>query len=269
VISTLIQNVVSVNYRGNNFSGPFTSSQLINYGIRTTGSNVDIFVQSSSDVVDLQDAISDGIIVVGAAGNSSEIISSPGDVDYNNFVIVRTSFGDISFYYNRGAFPGSAANAICVGAVDFQLTPVQQERKASYSNRGTRIDVFAPGTNIVSSYPRNSSGVSDPRDPSFKLASISGTSMASPQVTGVLACLAERWPTMTQTQAREYIIKNSKVDQLDNGSGNFSLEGAPNRYLYAPTDRLITGNSYPIISQGVRPASGVQWPRQKIYRYGR
>jgi subtilisin family serine protease len=273
-ISVQINDISALNYRGTTYTGPFTSNQLTEYGLKNNGSSTFLLFQNTADVVDVVDAIDSGIIVVGSAGNYIINLLTPGHVDYDNYVIVNIGNVNYIFYYNRGQWPGCSANVICVGAVDSSLTPAQQERKAGYSNRGTRVDIFAPGSTVFSSLPKDYfSGVSDPRDPSFKLVTLSGTSMSTPQVVGVLACLAERWPTMTQDQAREYLIQNSKVNQITDGGGGFNddydLQGAPNRYLYAPTDRLITGNSYPIVSQGVRPASGVQWPRQKIYRYGR
>ncbi len=63
-----------------------------------------------------------------------------------------------------------AANILCVGASD------QNDNRASFSNYGAAsVDVFAPGTAILSTYP----------SPSY--AYLQGTSMASPNVAGVAA----------------------------------------------------------------------------------
>ena len=52
--------------------------------------------------------------------------------------------------------------------------------------------------------------VEDPRSSSYHLASISGTSMASPQVAGIVACVAEQEPNLTQAEALQHLIeKNS------------------------------------------------------------
>jgi len=67
--------------------------------------------------------------------------------------------------------PARAANAICVGAT------TNTDAKASYSNYGTCIDLNAPGSNIVSTYIGSANAV----------ATLSGTSMASPHVCGVMA----------------------------------------------------------------------------------
>jgi subtilisin family serine protease len=70
--------------------------------------------------------------------------------------------------------PGSAASAITVGAID-QTT----DQKASFSNFGTGVDIFAPGVNV------QSVGIKSNTD----TAIMSGTSMASPHVAGLAAYL--------------------------------------------------------------------------------
>ncbi|KAK3367500.1 serine protease [Podospora didyma] len=70
--------------------------------------------------------------------------------------------------------PGSAAAAITVGAID-QRT----DEKASFSNFGRGVDIFAPGVNVVSV------GIAS----DVASESLSGTSMASPHVAGLAAYL--------------------------------------------------------------------------------
>lgn len=70
--------------------------------------------------------------------------------------------------------PGSAAAAITVGAID-----QKNDQKASFSNFGRGVDVFAPGVNV------QSVGIKSDTDS----ATLSGTSMASPHVAGLAAYL--------------------------------------------------------------------------------
>ncbi|KAL7620538.1 hypothetical protein AAE478_009533 [Parahypoxylon ruwenzoriense] len=65
--------------------------------------------------------------------------------------------------------PASAANAITVGAIESSW------RIASYSNYGSVVDVFAPGTDVLSSWIGSNTATN----------TISGTSMATPHVTGL------------------------------------------------------------------------------------
>lgn len=77
--------------------------------------------------------------------------------------------------------PASAATAITVAATDRR-----DQRASGYSNYGTVVDVYAPGSDITSAY----------WDGTDRYAVLSGTSMAAPHVAGAVACLiAEREST--------------------------------------------------------------------------
>lgn len=74
--------------------------------------------------------------------------------------------------------PARVANAITVGATD------SRDNRASYSNFGTCLDIFAPGTNITSLWFGSTSS-----------KVISGTSMAAPHVTGAVARILGETPS--------------------------------------------------------------------------
>jgi subtilisin family serine protease len=80
--------------------------------------------------------------------------------------------------------------------------------------------------------------VPDPRNTAYYIAKDSGTSMASPQVAGILACALEQTPTLNQAGALSLITTAAKLNQIPNSGGSyddlFSLQGAPNRYLTLP-----------------------------------
>jgi hypothetical protein len=90
-------------------------------------------------------------------------------------------------------YPASydAPNIITIAATD------QNDKLASFSNYGKKsVDVAAPGTNILSTYPEN------------KYAYLQGTSMATPHVTGEVALISAYNPDLNVTQKIE-IIENS------------------------------------------------------------
>ena len=212
-----ISNVQYVTYRGTQYNSPLTAAQLTSFGLINDGTTIqDVPYLSLAMQADIQDAISDGIIFVGAAGNSSFKIDVSGGVDYNNILKENSFSGE---YYHRGTSPAALDDVICVGAIDANVV----EEKATYSNCGPRIDVYAPGSNVVSSV-HNNEGIDDSRNTAYNIIKKNGTSMASPNVAGVLACIAEQWPRMTQSETRAFInadntrsqISLAKVGQLDN-----------------------------------------------------
>jgi cerevisin len=77
--------------------------------------------------------------------------------------------------------PAAAKNAITVAASTLG------DERAYFSNYGKCVDVFAPGLNIVSTYKGSSRAI----------ATLSGTSMASPHVAGLIAYLLSIYPSVT------------------------------------------------------------------------
>lgn len=186
-----------------------------------------------------------GVILIGAAGNYRHKIDVPGGLDYDNYYVYSGSFGTENVYYHRGSSPTNAPSMICVGSVDNTIT----EQKADYSETGPRVDVFAPGSMVMGAYANSfyqTAAVSDPRNNSYYLNKLSGTSMASPQVTGMLACLLESRPDLTTAQAKQFIdhwsVKNALVGGASTAYNNFrGLQGAANQILKTPFNTPVRG----------------------------
>jgi len=254
--------------------GGFSESVLRSHGIpiiyTSSTSGLRVFRLGARDTAldtDVASAIADGIIVVGAAGNQDETVVTPSSQDYNNYFTITSGGIDYDFPHQQGSSPASSSTVVCVGAVDSTST----ETKAGYSNAGTRVDLFSPGTNIMSS--ANAAILSgyasavDPRNSTFSFTKLSGTSMASPQVTGVLACLLEIYPKMNQAMAREYLSYYSSVGQLSDPGPNptdysqaYGLRGANNRYLKHRNERPDTGAIFPRRGFWLRKSSGFVYP---------
>ena len=222
----------------------------------------------SSVDADIQDAINDGVIVISSAGNSYWNCDTPSGDDYNNS---HTYYGSTS-PHSRGSTPGSADNVICVGSIGSKVN----EYKSTFSNWGGRVDIWAPGSDIISAVYDSSSATTeggytpltvDPRDSSYHLASISGTSMASPQICGIIACLAEQEPNLTQAEALQHLIENSLSEVGSNGSPTQSpYEGfgdSLNRYAFIPKKRPDSGMTSPaqIHKNRNTTTAGVKYPR--------
>jgi subtilisin family serine protease len=189
-----------------------------------------------------------GVILVGAAGNYYHKIDVPGGLDYDNYY--TGSYG--TTYYHRGMSPTCANGFITVGAIDTIVTNPPIERKAIFSETGPRIDVYAPGVMIMGAYankPYQTSAVADPRNSTYHLNKISGTSQACPQVTGILATVLQARPTMTPAEAKQFIITHATNNQLnENPSGGtgytnqFYLQGGNNRFLNQPFRSSLRGS---------------------------
>jgi hypothetical protein len=253
--------------------GGFTTEQLNNWGF-ISGQRIPLRVPGVD--ADLEDAYSEGIVMVGAAGNGRWKHDLPGGADWDNTFEMSIRYPDSvtqPYYYMRGTSPTANDTvtdggvydlpAICVGSVD--TTSIDQ--KVSYSDCGPGVDLWAPGTYIMSSY---TGGVSDSRNNSFFNGKISGTSMASPQVCGVLACALEIYPHLNQQSAKDYIVRYAKLDQLTGTDGGATdgqdLQGAPNLFLYYYKERVNSGNVFPKINYKPRPSIGAVFPRLRIRR---
>ncbi len=106
--------------------------------------------------------------------------------------------------------PARAANAITVGATE------KSDRRAGYSNFGSCVDLFAPGSQITSA------GIAS--DTATQV--LSGTSMATPHVTGAVARYLQAYPGASPAAVRTALIGDSTTGAVTN------LAGSANRLLF-------------------------------------
>jgi len=264
-----IDTITSVYFRGVTYTGPFTESQLNNYGVHTELIEGTVYAIRPARVVaidaDIEDAITEGVLFIGAAGNDYTKIDIESGDDYDNYFM----WGIYTVPYHKGSSPGSAPGMICVGAI----SSLENETKATFSNCGPRVDVYAPGYSIQSSFNNTVSfgGVPDPRNSSYYIGKISGTSMASPQTCGLLACVLETYPDMTQAQLLEYLRFISKGDQITDTGGGLtdytSLQGSENIYIAHRQEHEVSGSVYPKRDYFIRPSVNFVYPRVSLRRY--
>lgn len=108
--------------------------------------------------------------------------------------------------------PARVPEAITVGATD------RTDRRASFSNYGSCLDLFAPGVDITSAWMDNDSATN----------TISGTSMATPHTAGVAALYLGDHPTATPAQVRDALVNNATDGKVVD-----PRTGSPNKLLHS------------------------------------
>ena len=168
---------------------------------------------------DCEDAINDGIILVGAAGNNNQLMVDQTDNRYGSVVAI----GGSNYPMYQGSAPVNSPQFISVGAI----SNYADFRRASFSNYGPKVDIWAPGQNIISAF--NSSGFSDGKyggAPNYYY-SISGTSMASPQVAGILAVYATGKSRFTHQDALRYLTQQNRMNDSGRTVMDWDIGGDP------------------------------------------
>jgi len=142
-------------------------------------------------------------------------ISSALDTAVNNLHNANVTIAVAAGNSNANACnssPARAANAITVGST------TTTDARSSFSNFGTCLDLFAPGSGILSSWFSSNTAT----------ATLSGTSMASPHVAGVTALYKQANPSASSTTIRNAIVNNATTNVVTNPG-----TGSPNRLLYS------------------------------------
>ena len=220
--------------------------------------------------------MAEGVIYVAAAGNNDQRLgigsSDPDRLNYMsdewfNSTDPRSEFPSGTVPCNHRDWMNPQGNGfdadvdpefhptICVGALDDNIvlsSGVYKERKASYSNNGSGIDVWAPADETLAPGTNGVSGYTDYvryDDNRFYDASFNGTSAAAPVVTGVIALYLQANPTATSRQVKNWLKYHGSVDvgemlqddYKDDSTtsfwtGSFNLRDARPAIVYSPYD---------------------------------
>lgn len=150
----------------------------------------------------VQGLIDDGVTVALAAGNS-------------NLDACTTS-------------PARTPAALTVGATD------RTDTRASFSNFGTCLDLFAPGVAIASDWFTGPTAT----------ATLSGTSMAAPHVAGAAALLLGAQAALTPAQVAAQLVASAGPGVVGAGAGS------PNRLLFAAPASACSGGGQRLANPG-------------------
>jgi subtilisin family serine protease len=154
-------------------------------------------VQTSLDTA-VRNSINSGVIYTIAAGNG-DIYGNPINADNQS--------------------PARVREALTIGAVD------SSDTRASFSNYGMAVDLFAPGVNITSDWIGSDTDTN----------TISGTSMAAPHVAGVVARFLQSNPSATNIYVTSEIRRNASRNRVINPGVN-----SDNGILYSAFNYSVT-----------------------------
>jgi subtilisin family serine protease len=236
--------VTSLTYRGTSYTDASTTGNATyrysTYGLNSSAGTTTTYlanVRVGSVDTDIEELIAAGVVVCIAAGNRGTKIDVSGGTDYNNFVV--TNGGTI--YYHRGSSPYSD-NALMVGSMDSTPNSAIDDQRATYSETGPGVNMWAPGTDIMSSTSTTNKWGGGSQNyylnASYRQTNISGTSMATPQVAGVAALVLQLNPTYTPAQIKTSLTNTASTrlytTSLSNDYSNTrSLLGSAIKVLYS------------------------------------
>jgi len=183
-------------------------------------------------VIDGVDFVASDCATKGRRCNANMSLGGGRSTALNNAVTAVVSTG-IPFAVaagneNRDAnlvSPASAPGALCVGATALAGSggsENQYDQRSSFSNFGPILAIFAPGSAITAAWSTSDTAIN----------TISGTSMASPHVAGVLSLLQGDSPNSSPAQLRSSLISTAVNNVITLSCTSTICNNSPNRMLH-------------------------------------
>ncbi|MBY8875545.1 S8 family serine peptidase [Micromonospora sp. PLK6-60] len=182
--------------------------------LNCSGSGTNAGVISGVDWV-TANAVKPAVANMSLGGGANTSVDTAVRNSINSGVTYGLAAGNDSGANACNTSPARTAEAITVGST------TNTDARSSFSNIGTCLDIFAPGSSITSAWNSSDTATN----------TISGTSMATPHVVGAAALVASANPSWTPQQVRDYLVNNATSNVVTNPG-----TGSPNKLLYVVND---------------------------------
>ncbi|MEM7408870.1 MAG: S8 family serine peptidase [Myxococcota bacterium] len=123
---------------------------------------------------------------------------------YDSGITVCAAMGNDFEYGNPKEYPAGYDGVLSIGSI------AENRVRSSFSNTGRHIDLVGPGSNILSTLPRQKSPFYD----GTKYGVMSGTSMATPHVAGAAALAVKKYPTLNALGIKKKLTKTQKLPMM-------------------------------------------------------
>jgi hypothetical protein len=259
-----------------------------NFGAIQKNRTYPLNVEITSVDSDMEDCIKDGIIIINSAGNDNQLLVPSGHPNYaevlGSFTQDFSTFQEIPTELVKFNSVGTPQKfGINVGSFSVDINQTGILNRSKFSNYGPQVHVYAAGENILGAVNGQNLAGFDPGlgdTVSFEKNNLGsyyekfdGTSMASPQICGMVALYLQRYPGLTQDRVLRLLQSRSStskmVDQYPTTGTSIPLS-AINLYqsnnnipvLWYP--RFLEKKvNYPQRISPVRDSTGILYPRIK------